>query len=226
MALPVNVDSTYADSGTDASVALHQQHHDTIHKTINALPDGQGVIAQTGGTFKGTVGVPGAYFIAAAGTQAMTAGRTVYAPMFLAAPMTLKGIYLSVTLAVASSTVKAVIYSADSTWTPGAAFYTSAAISSATTGDKVLDLSASPVTVPAGRYLLALWPSDAITVRYWPAANREIAWRDTTLTAACVMMRATTAATSAPADPSGFVDPSAGNGPPGLWHFVLLGWSG
>lgn len=35
MVLPTNIDSTYADSGTDASVALHQQHHDTIHGALN-----------------------------------------------------------------------------------------------------------------------------------------------------------------------------------------------
>ena len=33
--LPVNVDTTYPDSGTDASVKVHQQHHDTIHATLN-----------------------------------------------------------------------------------------------------------------------------------------------------------------------------------------------
>lgn len=35
--LPVNIDSSYADSGTDASIQLHQQHHDTIHTIINAV---------------------------------------------------------------------------------------------------------------------------------------------------------------------------------------------
>ena len=33
--LPVNVDSTYADSGSDPTVQLHQQHHDAIHKIVN-----------------------------------------------------------------------------------------------------------------------------------------------------------------------------------------------
>lgn len=40
MVLPTNVDSTYADSGTDASVAAHQQHHDTIHAAVNAAAGG------------------------------------------------------------------------------------------------------------------------------------------------------------------------------------------
>lgn len=34
--LPVNIDTTYADSASDASVALHQQHHDALHGTYNA----------------------------------------------------------------------------------------------------------------------------------------------------------------------------------------------
>jgi lysophospholipase L1-like esterase len=33
--LPTNVDVTYADSGGDATVALHQQHHDQIHAFVN-----------------------------------------------------------------------------------------------------------------------------------------------------------------------------------------------
>lgn len=33
--LPVNVDSTYSDTG-DASVKLHQQHHDALHAAYNA----------------------------------------------------------------------------------------------------------------------------------------------------------------------------------------------
>jgi hypothetical protein len=32
--LPVNIDTTYADTG-DASVKLHQQHHDALHGIIN-----------------------------------------------------------------------------------------------------------------------------------------------------------------------------------------------
>lgn len=36
MPLPVNIDSTYADDGGDATVALHQQHHDEIHAFVNA----------------------------------------------------------------------------------------------------------------------------------------------------------------------------------------------
>lgn len=35
--LPVNIDTTYADSGSDASVKVHQQHHDTIHSLLNLL---------------------------------------------------------------------------------------------------------------------------------------------------------------------------------------------
>ncbi len=33
--LPVNINATYANSGTDPSIALHQQHHDIVHAAIN-----------------------------------------------------------------------------------------------------------------------------------------------------------------------------------------------
>lgn len=33
--LPVNVDTTYADDINDASVKLHQQHHDAVHAIVN-----------------------------------------------------------------------------------------------------------------------------------------------------------------------------------------------
>jgi hypothetical protein len=35
--LPINVDTTYGDNPNDASVKLHQQHHDTIHGAIDAF---------------------------------------------------------------------------------------------------------------------------------------------------------------------------------------------
>lgn len=36
--LPVNIDTTYADTG-DASVKIHQQHHDLLHGIANAIDD-------------------------------------------------------------------------------------------------------------------------------------------------------------------------------------------
>jgi hypothetical protein len=38
--LSTSVDTTYADSGTDASVKQHQQDHDTIHAAVNAAAGG------------------------------------------------------------------------------------------------------------------------------------------------------------------------------------------
>jgi hypothetical protein len=35
--LPVTIDTTYADSGSDPSVKIHQQNHDTIHAMLNRL---------------------------------------------------------------------------------------------------------------------------------------------------------------------------------------------
>lgn len=36
-ALPTNLDSVYPDSGTDASVQLHQAYHDATHKIVNLV---------------------------------------------------------------------------------------------------------------------------------------------------------------------------------------------
>jgi len=54
--LPVNVDATYADSGTDTTVKLHQQHHDAIHDIVNKIDTAVGT-AVTGDvlTWNGTV---------------------------------------------------------------------------------------------------------------------------------------------------------------------------
>lgn len=35
--LPVNLDTTYADDGGDATVQLHQAHHDAVHAIVNAI---------------------------------------------------------------------------------------------------------------------------------------------------------------------------------------------
>jgi hypothetical protein len=35
--LPVNIDTTYADSGTDTSVQIHQYHHDLIHGVVRNI---------------------------------------------------------------------------------------------------------------------------------------------------------------------------------------------
>ena len=35
--LPVNIDTTYADDGGDASVQEHQAHHDSLHVLFNAI---------------------------------------------------------------------------------------------------------------------------------------------------------------------------------------------
>lgn len=52
MTLPTNIDATYAD-GTDGSIALHQQHHDTIHGIVNNLPAG-GTFALPGSSIADT----------------------------------------------------------------------------------------------------------------------------------------------------------------------------
>jgi len=62
--LPVNIDSTYADDGEDASVQEHQEHHDTLHALHNAIdgassdPSSVGLAALDGATFTGAVLLP------------------------------------------------------------------------------------------------------------------------------------------------------------------------
>lgn len=45
--LPINVDTTYADDAGDASVKLHQQHHDSIHTIINQFDANGGLLINT-----------------------------------------------------------------------------------------------------------------------------------------------------------------------------------
>lgn len=58
MVLPVDIDTTYADDGADASVKTHQQHHDEIHAFVNnpfevlIIPIGDETTALTTGTAK------------------------------------------------------------------------------------------------------------------------------------------------------------------------------
>lgn len=80
MVLPTNIDAAYADSGTDASQSLHQQHHDTIHDAVNAV-DGAYADAVASG-FVGTkqawleqVGTAAAAIAAADVSVADTAGN-------------------------------------------------------------------------------------------------------------------------------------------------------
>jgi len=64
--LPVNIDTTYADDGGDASVQIHQSHHDTLHGLFNAIdgatPDPSSLgLAPAAGTYAvNTVATSGA----------------------------------------------------------------------------------------------------------------------------------------------------------------------
>lgn len=64
--LPVNIDATYADSGTDASQKLHQQYHDQLHAKLNALVvDVQADFGATGdGTTNDTTAIQSALNVA------------------------------------------------------------------------------------------------------------------------------------------------------------------
>jgi hypothetical protein len=61
--LPVNIDTTYADDGGDASVQEHQSHHDTLHGLFNAIdgatPDPSSLGLAAAGTYPATTSQAG-----------------------------------------------------------------------------------------------------------------------------------------------------------------------
>ncbi len=78
--LPVNLDTTYADSGTDASVKLHQQHHDTLHAAVKAAgPTDVYNVQSYGATGDGSTDDATAILAAVAAADA-AGGGVVYFP--------------------------------------------------------------------------------------------------------------------------------------------------
>lgn len=160
MALPVNVDSTYADSGTDASVALHQQHHDTIHAAVNGLGYGLAIRNRGAGAFDLNYALPGwqvfgssPALFSATGTSTAVTTEIYFTPIYIAVTSVFDGVGTTVTTAAASSLARIGLYSADSsTRAPSALLYDWGTVSGATTGDKRITIS---VTLQPGVYWLA-----------------------------------------------------------------------
>lgn len=82
MVLPVNIDSSYADDGTDGSVALHQQNHDQIHAFVNnpfetlVIAIGDETTALTTGVAKVTFRMPFAMTVTAVRASLTTASSS------------------------------------------------------------------------------------------------------------------------------------------------------
>jgi len=54
--LPVNIDGTYGDDAGDASVKVHQQHHDEVHKVVNLFDDATPATAGMVHVWDGAIG--------------------------------------------------------------------------------------------------------------------------------------------------------------------------
>lgn len=154
--LPVNIDSTYADSGTDASVALHQQYHDRLHTRFN----GTAISAEEYGASGDAKNVTDAAATAASATiTSATAafvstdvGKAVILLGAGAGGVTLRttiATYVSatsVTLAVTASTT----VTAKSMWF-GTDAYTPLANALTAIGNKA---AGAELVIPPGKYLL------------------------------------------------------------------------
>ena len=80
--LPANIDTTYADSGTDLSVKVHQQHHDLVHAYVNSesgvtrTPEQYGAVGD--GTTDDTSALNSVIAASSAGDTIFIAGGKTY----------------------------------------------------------------------------------------------------------------------------------------------------
>lgn len=195
---------------------------DALRKAVDIEP-GAAVLMETATPY---YGLPGAIPVATITTLVLSGGTTIFAPMLLTQDSLVTKLGVNVTAAVASSTAKIVIYAADSTWAAGAAVYTSASIDTSTTGIKTIDLSGSPVTLPRGRYWLALWPSAAITVRVYPMSASAFGTYDMGSAFPQQFWGTGTdyPAAGGPLDPAGTIGMRASSSSPGIRTPALMVW--
>jgi hypothetical protein len=172
MALPVNIDSTYADSGSDASVALHQQHHDTIHGAVNHLAggaQGQVPVKQSSTDYDfGLITPPwggGDYYrsgyysygiplVGSFGSVSLTLNQVYVRPFLVSVRRAFDRIALNVSVAATGGSggvIRLGIYS-PGTGVPGALLVDAGTASSESTGVKEMTIS---VTLDPGVYWLA-----------------------------------------------------------------------
>lgn len=222
MALPVNVDSTYADSGTDASVALHQQHHDTIHAAVNTL-DATTIrhrAAPTNAYETIPRYSPGAVFTL---TNTITRGRENFCPILLPAGLVCTHItFVSGTTALGTptnwwfglynSSFGMLALTADQTTTAWATF-TSKTLAIATTA---AGASSSFTTTYTGIYYLSLMVAAASGPTLFGSTL------DSTIGAAAPTLYAGTNATSGLTTPPGFPRTAATPGTGGTFAYAFV----
>lgn len=78
MTLPENIDTTYPDDGSDASVKAHQQHHDEIHAKLNGIEPGADVTDAANVAAAGAVMLTGAQTVA--GVKTFSSSPLIPAP--------------------------------------------------------------------------------------------------------------------------------------------------
>lgn len=189
MTLSTSVDTTYADSGTDASVKQHQQDHDVVHGAVNALAGGatgqtvgklsgadfdyawqsrdtgRPLMNRNTGTFDlnyqlpGWTGIAGGLMSAVGGS--LSSGSMYYTPIFLARASVFDRVCVKVSAAAASGgLVRLGLYAATTDLAPGALQFDAGTILTDTTGTKEITISQ---TVPQGWYFIAVLPSATVT---------------------------------------------------------------
>ena len=171
MTLPINIDTTYADDGTRPDVALHQQHHDSLHKLAKAGGTTGQVLAKAsntdfdtawtapsgGGGGGGQGHKVGAWYRAMNSpvqNNVSAAANRIYAmPVYLGG--NIDRIACNVVTAAASATVNLLIY-ADSNNYPGAVIYDSGALAATATGN-IIHTTTTTVTITAGWHWAAVY---------------------------------------------------------------------
>jgi hypothetical protein len=144
-----------------AVTAADDAANNRTNVTISApsvIPRGRPV---EGGTTRYTI--PGSPIVSHS-AQTMSAGRILYEPLFLATDVTIDQLAIRVNSAVAASTARVAIFSADTSWQPSALVVeptVSTQLDTSATGTKTTSLTQA---LPAGRYLKALICSAGIQV--------------------------------------------------------------
>lgn len=140
-----------------------------------------------------------------AGTLAGAANRVDIYPYVPGADITIDRLLVNCTTAVASSQIKIVIYGSDSNGRPDALLYETAALSTATTGQKFEDIS--PLSLLKGRtYWFGIRHSSTATLSSWAvAATPDINGGTAISTSARKILRRTLTFATAATDPWGFV---------------------
>jgi hypothetical protein len=169
--LSTSVDSTYADSGTDASVKQHQQDHDTIHAAVNAAAGGTTgqVWAKTssadyaaswqtdacgGGDYYGSGGYAhGTFATGSNSSSSLSLNRLYVRPFWVATRRAFDRIAIQVSSAGTTGAVLRLGIYSPGGGTPGSLLLDAGTVASTSTGTKAATISQ---TLDPGIYWVAV----------------------------------------------------------------------